>query len=185
MAALVFKNHVTSTADRAEMVMQAVPGIAAFGGITLNRAVGGINPTAVEWMHRMEGGRGKVVWLPTFDADHHLRTFGLRGSGLIVAEGGAVSRDMEAVLSIIARENLVLHTGHVSPAEVLAVIRRGRDLGVENMVVTHAMDEVPGLSIGEMQQAALLGSYLELVYLTHLMGRRRIRPGCGAGSRSA
>ena len=33
----------------------------------LNKAVGGINPDAVEWMHRTYGGRGKVVWLPTFD----------------------------------------------------------------------------------------------------------------------
>ena len=76
MRALVYKNHVTSTADRAFLVMQQVPGIEAFGGVALNRAVGGINPDAVEWMLRMEGGRGRVVWLPSFDADHHLKTFG-------------------------------------------------------------------------------------------------------------
>ena len=52
-----------------ETLPREVPGIEIYGGIVLNRAVGGINPAAVEWMTRMSGARGKVVWLPTFDAD--------------------------------------------------------------------------------------------------------------------
>ena len=35
------------------LAMNAVPGIDVFGGIVLNNANGGINPAAVEWMHRM------------------------------------------------------------------------------------------------------------------------------------
>jgi Family of unknown function (DUF6282) len=86
MRALVFKNHVTGTADRAALVSQIVPGIEIYGGIVLNNAVGGLNPSAVEWMTRMSGGRGKVVWLPTFDADHHLKTFKEPGEGLTILE---------------------------------------------------------------------------------------------------
>jgi hypothetical protein len=26
-------------------------------------------------LHALSGGRGKVVWFPTFDADNHLKTF--------------------------------------------------------------------------------------------------------------
>ncbi len=26
-------------------------------------------------MHRVYGGRGKVVWLPTFESDKHVKTF--------------------------------------------------------------------------------------------------------------
>src|SRR6267142_2703095 len=74
MRGIVLKNHVSTTADRAALVMKVVPGIEVFGGIVLNKAVGGVNPDAVEWMHRMFGGRGKVVWLPTFDADKHVKT---------------------------------------------------------------------------------------------------------------
>ena len=48
MEAVVFKNHVTHTADRAYLVRKHVPGIKVFGGVTLNRAVGGLNPQAVE-----------------------------------------------------------------------------------------------------------------------------------------
>jgi hypothetical protein len=170
MRAIVLKNHVTGTADRAATVREVVPGIEVFGGITLNRAVGGINPDAVEWMARMSGRYGKVVWLPTIDADNHLKTFREPGTGLRAAVDGHVTPETEAVLKIVARENLVLETGHVSPEEILAVIKRGSQLGVRNMLVTHAMAQVPHLSIEQMKQVAGLGGYLEMDFINHLMG---------------
>ena len=170
MRGIVLKNHVTTTADRAFLVMRQVPGIEVFGGITLNHAVGGVNPAAVEWMHRMEGGRGKVVWLPTFESDNHHKVFKEPGEGLKVAVNGKVLPETEEVLKICARENLVLQTGHVSPEETLAVIKRGRELGVKNMIVTHAMAEVPGLSLDQMKQVAALGGYLEVIFLNTWMG---------------
>ena len=75
MRGIVLKNHISETASRAALVMKVVPGIEVFGGIVLNNAVGGINPDAVEWMHRFYGSRGKVVWLPTFESDKHVKTF--------------------------------------------------------------------------------------------------------------
>lgn len=176
MRALVLKNHVTSTADRAQMVTKAVPEIEAFGGIVLNQAVGGINAAAVEWMYRMEGGRGRVVWLPSFDADYHLRTFGEPGEGLKVAVDGVVTPEMEKVLRVIAREDLVLCTSHVSPEEALAVIRRGRELGASRFVITHAMADVPGFSIAQMKEAASMGAYMELVFLNDMMGPNAYLP---------
>ncbi|MFQ5775080.1 MAG: DUF6282 family protein [Kiloniellaceae bacterium] len=169
MRAIVLMNHITITADRAGLVAAEVPGIEVFGGIVLNRAVGGINPIAVEWMHRFEGGRGKVVWFPTFEADHHKKTFG-GGDGIKLMKDGKLKPEVEEVLKIIARENLVLHTGHVTPKETLALIKRGKELGIENMAVTHAMADVPGLSLDQMKQAAAMGAMLELVYLNVLMG---------------
>src|SRR5207237_844482 len=75
LEALVLKNHVALTADRAWLVRKHVPGVKVFGGIVLNSAVGGINPEAVQWMWRMQGGFGRVVWFPTFAADHHVKHF--------------------------------------------------------------------------------------------------------------
>src|ERR1700704_7183058 len=63
MRGILLKNHVTTTADRAALVMKVVPGIEVFGGIVLNKAVGGINPAAVEWMHRMYCGGGQSLRL--------------------------------------------------------------------------------------------------------------------------
>ena len=74
MRALLFKNHYTSTAPLAYLVSQAVPGIEVYGGIALNRSVGGINPAAVDHMTKTTGGLGRVVWMPTFDSEHYHRT---------------------------------------------------------------------------------------------------------------
>ncbi len=171
MRGIVLKNHVTTTADRAALVMKVVPGIEVFGGIVLNKAVGGINPAAVEWMHRMFGGRGKVVWLPTFDADKHVKTLVNKdGSGLVVAPGGRVTAEMEEILKIVARENLVLATGHVHPEEVVAVAKRAKELGVRNILVTHGFTNIPGLSMDQAKEVAAAGGMIEICFLQFLTG---------------
>src|SRR5438445_4289963 len=50
MRSIVLKNHFAPTADRAQLLMREVPGIAVFGGLVLNRAVGGLNAEAVRRM---------------------------------------------------------------------------------------------------------------------------------------
>ncbi len=171
MRGIVLKNHVTTTADRAQMVMKVVPGIEVWGGIVLNNAVGGINPSAVEWMHRMYGGRGKIVWLPTFEADRHVKVLVKPdATGLVVAPGGKVTPEMEAILKIIARENLVLATGHVHPEEIIAVTRRGRELGVKNIIITHGLTNVPGLTMEQAKQVTQMGAMIEVCFLQFLTG---------------
>lgn len=171
MRGIVLKNHVVPTADRAAIVMQQVPGIEVWGGVVLNRSVGGINPAAVEWMHRMSGGRGKVVWLPTFDSDKHVKTLVDRnGSGLVVAPGGKVTPEMEEILKIIARENLILATGHIHAEEVLAVTRRAKELGVKNMLVTHGLTNIPGLTLAQAKEAVANGALIEICYLQFMTG---------------
>ena len=168
---LLLKNHVSETASRAALLMESVPGVEVWGGIVLNRAVGGINADAVEWLHRMSGGRGKVVWLPTFDAEYHMKTFvGKDASGLRVAVNGNVTPEMEAVLKVMGRENLSLATGHVSAPEVMAVVRRARELGVKNILVTHALAEVPGLTLDQVKEVTGMGAFIEYVFLNDLMG---------------
>jgi hypothetical protein len=171
MRGILLKNHVSETASRAALVMKVVPGIEVFGGIVLNKAVGGINPDAVEWMHRIYGGRGKVVWLPTFEADRHVKVLAKPdATGLVVAPGGRVTPEMEAILKIIARENLVLATGHVHPEEIIAVVRRARELGVKNMLVTHGLTNVPGLTMAQAKQVADMGAVIEVCFLQFLAG---------------
>lgn len=168
---LVLKNHYEPTASWAALARQEVPGIEVFGGIVLNRAVGGVNPDAVEWMHRVYGGRGKVVWLPTFESDKHAKTFSKPDAvGLTVAPGGKVSPEMEAILKIIARENLLLATGHVHAEEVLAVVAKGKELGVKNMLVTHGLTSVPGLTMAQAKQVADMGGVIEICFLQFQAG---------------
>jgi len=171
MRGIVIKNHISETASRAALVMKVVPGIEVFGGIVLNKAVGGVNPDAVEWMHRVYGSRGKIVWLPTFEADRHVKVLSKPDArGLVVAPGGQVTPEMEAILKIIARENLVLATGHVHPEEIIAVVRRGRELGVKNMLITHGFTNVPGLTMAQAKQVADMGAIIEVCFLQFLAG---------------
>ena len=171
MRGILLKNHVSETASRAALVMRVVPGIEVFGGIVLNRAVGGVNPDAVEWMHRVYGSRGKVVWLPTFESDKHVKTFSKPDAvGLVVAPNGKLTSEMEAVLKIIARENLLLATGHVHPEEIIAVTRRAREVGVKNILVTHGLTNVPGLTMAQAKQVADMGAVIEVCFLQFLAG---------------
>lgn len=170
MKAVVLKNHYASTAARAVLVNKIVPQIEVFGGVVLNHSVGGMNPAAVEAMHRIGGKYGKVVWLPTVDADCHLKVFHKPGIGIKVAENGTILPDAKAVLQIVARDNLVLETGHICAEEVMAVIQQANLLNIKNILITHAMADVPGLSLENMQTAAQMGAFLELAFVNDLMG---------------
>src|SRR5579871_3159997 len=72
----VLKSHYMSTAERAKVVTAAVPGIQAYGAITLNHSVGGLNPVAVDIAGR---SGAKIVWFPTVDAENE--TAGLPTGG--------------------------------------------------------------------------------------------------------
>jgi len=171
MEAVVLKNHVVPTADRAWFVRKHVAGIKVFGGIGLNAAVGGINPDAVQWMWRMQGGYGRCVWFPTIDADHHVKHFNDAPEGIkVLGSDGTVLQAVREVLKICAQQKLVVNTGHLSPKEALAVIAAARDQGADRMIVTHAQFEVVNLSLDEMKQAAALGAKLELCACGPLMG---------------
>ncbi|MBI1737570.1 MAG: histidinol phosphatase [Candidatus Rokubacteria bacterium] len=171
MEAVVFKSHVALTADRAWLVRKHVPGVKVFGGITLNGAVGGINPQAVEWMWRMQGGYGRVVWFPTFDADNHVRRAGTAPSGIrVVDDQGAVRPEVRDVLKVCARERLVVQTGHASAEQALAIIAAAREEGCDRIVVTHAQFDVVGMTEAQMKQAATMGAKMELCALMMLMG---------------
>ena len=163
MRAIVLKNHWESTADMAYLVRQVVPGIEVFGGIALNRTVGGINAAAVDHMARVTGSFGRVVWMPTFDAENQVRTSKESRPFVSVTKNGELLPDVRDVIAVIAKRDLVLATGHSAPREVLLILREAKQLGVQRMIVTHAMNTPVSMSVAEMQEAAHLGAYIEFV----------------------
>jgi Family of unknown function (DUF6282) len=171
MDAIVFKNHVTHTADRAWLARKHVPGIKIFGGVVLNRAVGGINAQAAEWMWRMQGRYGRVVWFPTFDADNHVKRAGTAPAGIrVVDDRGAVLPEVREVLAVCARQHLVVHTGHSSEEQALAIIEAAREAGCDRIAVTHAQFDVVGMTVAQMKKAAAMGAKMELCALGMLTG---------------
>ena len=161
--AIVLKNHYEPTAALAGLARKAAPGLEVFGGIALNRTVGGLNAAAVERMTRVEGGYGRVVWMPTFDAENHVRIARENRPSAPVARNGALLPETLAILDLIARHNLVLATGHSSPAEALLLVREAKKRGITRIVVTHALLHEVGMSIDQAKQAAAEGAYLEFV----------------------
>jgi hypothetical protein len=161
MRAIVLKNHDDPTAGLASIVQTAVPGIDVFGGIALNRSVGGINPAAIEHMVSLAGGRGRVVWMPTFDSENGVRLARESRPFVPVARGGELLPEVRDVIALIAKHDLVLATGHSSPAEALLLLREGRRAGVKHMVVTHAMFTPVLMTVPQMKEAASLGAFLE------------------------
>ncbi len=68
------------------------------------------------------------------------------------------------MIAVIAKQNLVLATGHPTAEEALMMIREGRAQGVKHMVVTHAMMSPIHMSDAQMLEAAKMGAYIEFVY---------------------
>jgi hypothetical protein len=164
MRGLVLKNHYEPTASLAYLVRKQVPGIELYGGIALNRTVGGVNPAAVERMTLVKGGWGRVVWMPTFDAENQVRFSKENRPFVSVSKNGSLLPEVKEVLALIARNKLTLATGHSSPQENLLLIRAAKDLGVDRVVVTHAMLPPVKMTVEQMKQAAAMGAYLEFVY---------------------
>src|SRR6476620_11067892 len=103
MRGLVFKSHWEPTASMAYLVRKAVPGIEVFGGIDLNRAVGGVNATAVERMASIKGGWGRVVWMPTFDAENQVRYSKENRPFVAVSKGGELLPEVKEVIGVVAK----------------------------------------------------------------------------------
>jgi hypothetical protein len=163
MRGFVFKQHLTQTATLAAMARELVPGIDVFGGIALNRAVGGMNPVAIEFMANVKGGWGRMVWMPTVDTEEA----GRRANRAFVAvtKDGAVLPETRDVLALIARTRtrdsngeLVLATGHLPAPEALVVLHEAKRLGVAHMIVTHpASSWTPA----QLKEASDLGAFIE------------------------
>jgi hypothetical protein len=137
----------------------------------LNNTVGGLNAQAVETAIRFGA---KVIWLPTISALHHSKKHEAAGFPKLkpapkvtdtpiecLDPKGRLSSSLEAVLSVLAdHPEVALATGHVSPAEVDAVVKRAKDLGIERIIVTHPLFLVDA-DLDDVRTWGGLGAYIE------------------------
>ena len=163
LRAIVLKNHFTMTTDRAALAIEQVEGLEIFGGIALNRAVGGINPEAVRQSVAFDRGRGKVVWLPTFDAEFYVKRAGTGATYVSVMKNGNPVAELVEVFQIVAENNLILAMGHSAPEEVLVLIPFAKKQGVRQILVTHVFGQ--DATNLQMQQMADAGAMMELDWL--------------------
>ena len=165
MRGLVLKNHWESTAALAYIIRKEVPGLEVFGGIVLNRAVGGINLDAVQHMYTMKGGYGRVVWMPTIDAENFEKILGEKRPSVPVSKDGHLLPEVLEVIDFIAQHHeLILETGHVSGDEAAMMVHEAHQRGVTRIVVTNPRSMFVNMTVSQLQQAAREGAYLEFVY---------------------
>ncbi|MGB8537563.1 MAG: DUF6282 family protein [Acidobacteriaceae bacterium] len=164
MRAIVIKNHYEPTAALAVLTRKAVPEIEIFGGVTLNLAVGGMNPHAIEHMAKVAGGAGRFVWMGSLDTEAHVRYFGGDRPFVPISRNGKLLPEVKQVLEVITRHSLVLETGHSTSEEVLMLIDEARRQGVWRIVVTHAMIAPIHMPIAHMKEATAAGAWIEFVY---------------------
>jgi hypothetical protein len=191
LAGFVLKSHYTSTAERAAVVREAVPEARALGAIVLNRAVGGVNPVAVEIAAR-EGAR--AVWMPTVDSENeraHLAAagpdtklpvwakleFDLRERGIgadpvaVLDEDGTVLPEVRDVMALAAEHGMVLATGHVAAAEAHTIVEAALEEGVRDVVLTHPDYPGQAIPIDDQVELARKGAMIERCFTTPYTGK--------------
>ena len=186
MAGYAIKSHYFCTAERAELIRKIFPKCEAIGTVTLNSAVGGYNPSAVE----MAGRAGaKLVWLPTCDNSHE-RAYVFNGDpnkklpywaqiliqmdeeGIsaptvdALDEQGNLKSEVITVLEIIAKQNMILATSHISHEECFAVVKEAHARGVRNIIITHVDFPTTFYTIEEQKELAKYGAVMEHCYTT-------------------
>ncbi|GGM99116.1 hypothetical protein FHR83_000435 [Actinoplanes campanulatus] len=191
LAGFILKSHYVTTAERAAVVRKAVPGVDVLGAITLNGSMGGMNPAAVEIAGRL-GAR--IVWMPTVDSrNQRTNTAGdlpgakpamwgalqadLHAQGIVpdivevLSPDGRVLEPVRRVLRVIARHDMVLATGHLAAAEIIAVVLAAREEGVRRIVVTHPEFTSQRLPVADQIRLASLGVLLERCFTTPHTGK--------------
>jgi hypothetical protein len=186
----VLKSHYMSTAERAKVVTAAVPGIAAYGAITLNHSVGGLNPVAVDIAGR---SGAKIVWFPTVDAENEtaglptggnkklpfwaeiqreISAMGIAPPRMTVLDGGGeISQAARSCIELIAKHDMVLATGHLGRHEIFPLVRTARAMRVRKVLVTHAEFPSQNRSSAAQVELANAGASIEQLFTTMHTGK--------------
>ena len=193
MKGVVLKCHHSMTADRATLVNKVVQGATAYGGIVLNRYVGGINPHAVEAAIRLGA---KIVWMPTQWAQHHLTTYGapeyhhmkraasgvsaqtIEAKGVTVLDdSGNLTSDTLLVLEMIAAADIALGTGHLTKEEIQKIVHGAKLAGVKRILINHiTLSELWNWTIEEQKALIADGAMIEHVAIFCMKNRYLIDP---------
>ncbi len=140
--AIVIKSHLGFTVNRAAIANEYVrrvygddTGFTMYGGVVMNKVIGGVNPEAVEKGLKLGA---KEIWLPTQSAKRHLEKMGQDPAhGIELVRDGKVIPELMDVFKLIKDYDVALGTAHVSPEEAFTIVEAARDAGVKKIIITH------------------------------------------------
>lgn len=183
MRAILIRDHLTQTADRAQ-IASGVTQFSVFGGIALNLSVGGLNLLALK--AALPYGI-KQVWMPTLDASQFLRNREMipglnpypedakQGISLL-QPSGVLKDELLPILRWIAENELLLGTGHISARESKVLVREAFGRGVKKVLITHPQAPFLDWTLKEMQEVVEQGAYLEQDIVFSLPTSRKVVP---------
>lgn len=189
MAGIVFKSHMWPTCAKVHLLAAAVPGIAAYSSLTMNPIAGGFSPIAVESAARQGA---KFLFFPTWGAahdrhrggfSHHLAHMLVSAAGLdastaltVTDAGGRVRPEVLECLAVAGAHGMAIGTGHISPAESLAVAAAAKDFGIDEVFFQHPDSNSVAATRDDIREMARRGAVIELCALGLLPPLQRIKP---------
>ena len=172
MGGLLIKDHTASTTGRVFVLNQVFGGSCRFfSSLALNSPVGFVNPSAVE--SALRSGTD-LIYFPTYTARNHIHEWGLgkpptafpvsdkdKEGYCLFDKSGRLKNEVTGILEMMARYDVALGTGHISPVESLSLIKEARKAGVDRMVVTHASESVVHMDPDQQKEAVQMGAVIE------------------------
>lgn len=167
MAGVMIKSHYEPTQSRAKLVnMYSKAKAKAYGAITLNWPVGGINPYAVE--NALYTG-AKMVWMPTMDSYNSMQ-HGKMANNIFKAPGiklydkdDKIQSAVYEVLEVVKKYDVFVASGHFNMQETLEFCKLAREMNVKT-ILTHPDWERTVVPLEYQLEMTQLGVIVEKVW---------------------
>ena len=182
MRGLVLKNTFFPTVPLANMVSQLVPEVKVFGSVCLDSEIGGLNYEALEPLAQFGT---KVVWMPTHSATNSrndlIKLPGVTSVGdvysLLTTENKLIP-EVDRILALIKKYNMVLANGHISPRETFALLEAAQKIGITKVIITHGLwvNGKEPFKLEELYRLGQMGAYIEHCYVGFLPNELREDP---------
>lgn len=173
MGGIVIKSHFGETASRAKLANHHVKGIEVYGGVTLNKCVGGLNVYAVESTLKLGG---KIVWMPTIDAANHKRKTGKMDGISVLDINGNIKPEVFEIIKLIKEFNCVVSTGHLSFRETTALITAAQEEKIKAIIVAHPEFWITSLSLNLQKHLLQENVYFERCYYSSTLEENKKTP---------
>jgi len=181
MRGFIIKGHLDQTAGLAYYMRKLHPDMEIFGGMGSNLTTGTkVNPWAITHMAEMKGGWGRIVWMPSWDSENSVHKLPRRPPAYVAVahcnglpfwiaypkpcENGELLPEVKEAMQIIAKTktrdsngDLVLATGHNSPAEVKLMVKEAVRVGVKHIIITHPLLDIVDMTPAEIKETVAMG----------------------------
>lgn len=177
MAGALIKSHESSTADRTALIRDREAGLHIYGGLVCNYFTGGLSAFAVDAAIRLGA---KCIWMPTVSSQAHYDHFAGAKTKLfeseepiaqpdtglkIIDDADRLLPEVRQIIELIARADVILATGHLSPKEVSLLTHEALKQGVGKVLIQHADMGITPVPLDMQIELAREGALIEKCYL--------------------